>query len=347
MPETRSPLISVVIAAYNAERTLESCLDSVLLQTYRPFGLLVVDDGSTDGTAEILRNHPGRDHFRALTVENGGQSRARNLAVAEADGEWIAFFDADCLLAPDCLESLAAAIGSAGELASVGGVQRSPDDDTDFGKSIQRYLDGIGFLMEYGREGEQRIALTRHNPSCCVLYRRTVFERLGGYDEGLWVGEDPDLDRRALEAGFHHLAQPGAVVRHYRPGDPAAFGRKMTAYGRGQMMLVRRHGMHRLLHWVPVVVVAAIALATLGLVFWPSATAVASGLALGLLLFVLERRRRAVGLGGVFYRLFWINLTRWLGGFFAEMFIPRLAGPPRLHTFDTQGRAEPSIEAIS
>jgi len=336
MPETAPPLISVVIAAYNAQATLVACLDSVLAQTYSPFELLVVDDGSTDSTAEILRQHPLRERFRTLSVNNGGQSRARNLAVAECAGEWVAFFDADCLLAADCLESLARAIGNDEKLASVGGMQRSPADDTDFGKSVQGYLDGIGFMMEYGREGEPRVTETRHNPSCCVLYRRRVFEQLGGYDEGLWVAEDPDLDRRATEAGFRHLAQPAARVAHYRPGDAAGFGRKMIAYGRGQMMLVRRHGMHRLLHWVPVAIVASAALEVVGFALWPTVTVVASGLVLGLVWIGLERRRRRVGLGIVFYRLFWINLTRWLAGFFAELFFPRLAGPPRLHSFEAQ-----------
>ena len=95
--------VSVVIPAYNAESTLAETLASVLAQTFADFELLVVDDGSTDHTAMVALSVRDR-RVRLITTANGGVSRARNRAVAEAKGSFVAFLDADDLWLPQKLE---------------------------------------------------------------------------------------------------------------------------------------------------------------------------------------------------------------------------------------------------
>lgn len=102
------PLVSVIIPAYNAERTIVSCLDSVCLQTYSNLEIIVVDDGSTDQTLALLNTYQ-QDHTGCrlciFTQKNAGPSVARNHGIAEAKGEFIAFLDADDQWYRDKIES--------------------------------------------------------------------------------------------------------------------------------------------------------------------------------------------------------------------------------------------------
>ena len=99
-------LVSVVVPAWRAEKTLAATLDSILCQTWREIEVLVVDDASPDGTLALAQNYAAKDaRVRALLQpENGGVSNARNRGVREARGEWIAFLDSDDLWMPEKLE---------------------------------------------------------------------------------------------------------------------------------------------------------------------------------------------------------------------------------------------------
>ena len=84
-----NPLISVIVPVYNAERYLADCLESLIRQTHRELEILVIDDGSTDGSAALCERFAGQDgRIRLLRKENGGVSSARNLGLDEAQGEY-------------------------------------------------------------------------------------------------------------------------------------------------------------------------------------------------------------------------------------------------------------------
>ena len=104
----KNPKVSVIIAVYNVEPYLRKCLDSVLQQTWQNFELLLVDDGSTDGSPSIMEEYRGKDPDRIFTVhkENGGQASARNLAMQKMTGDYLVFLDSDDYLAGDYLERL-------------------------------------------------------------------------------------------------------------------------------------------------------------------------------------------------------------------------------------------------
>ena len=96
-------LISVVVPAWRAEKTLAATLDSILAQTWRELEVLVVDDASPDGTLALAQSYAAKDpRVRVIAQpENGGVSKARNRGVREARGEWIAFLDSDDLWMPE------------------------------------------------------------------------------------------------------------------------------------------------------------------------------------------------------------------------------------------------------
>ena len=100
-------MISIVIPAYNAAATVGRCLDSLLAQTYRDFELIVVDDGSTDSTAQIISAYAERDsRIRLIRQENAGVSAARNVGLDVARGDLIGFTDSDDAVSPEFLEAL-------------------------------------------------------------------------------------------------------------------------------------------------------------------------------------------------------------------------------------------------
>lgn len=96
--------LSVIIPVYNTEQGLRACLDSVLASGYRDFEVILVDDGSTDGSPEICREYAGRDQrIRLIRQENQGVSAARNRALEEGRGKWVVFVDSDDEISPNFL----------------------------------------------------------------------------------------------------------------------------------------------------------------------------------------------------------------------------------------------------
>lgn len=101
-----NPKISVIIPVYNTENYLRECLDSILAQTFTDFEVLVINDGSTDGSVEICDEYAQKDaRVKVFHKENGGVSSARNLGLDNAKGEWIAFVDSDDLLLDNALKN--------------------------------------------------------------------------------------------------------------------------------------------------------------------------------------------------------------------------------------------------
>jgi glycosyltransferase involved in cell wall biosynthesis len=240
------PRISIVIPVYNCSRTIAKCVDSLARMDHSDFEIIVVDDCSTDGTAEICESY---DNVRVIRMAKGGPSRARNIGVAECRGEFVAFTDGDCVVERNWLTELAK--GFDGPLvAGVGGDQRSPHDDTEFGKLVQDFLKTIGFMTGYIKP-HSKLKETDHNPSCNAIYRKTVFQEVGGFDEWLWPGEDVELDRKIVDRGYKLIYNPDAVVFHYRPASLAGFCSMMRRYGASQWPLVRRYGFFRKLHYEP------------------------------------------------------------------------------------------------
>lgn len=101
------PVITVIIPVYNVELYLERCLDSLIAQTFRDFEVILIDDGSSDGSSNICDAYLKRDsRFRVFHIDNGGVSRARNIALRKARGMWVTFVDSDDWIEQDMLERL-------------------------------------------------------------------------------------------------------------------------------------------------------------------------------------------------------------------------------------------------
>jgi len=244
------PTVAVVIAAHNAERTLSKCIESVLDMDYpsEKLEVVVVNDDSSDATGEILARYAERIAVFE-TDKNVGPSVARNIGVGHTAADYVCFTDADCTVAMDWVRQLLEAFGPG--VGAVGGTQLSPDDETRFGRSVQKFLATVGFVGGYTRR-HRAVAEVDHNPCCNVMYRREVFEKAGGFLPGLWPGEDVELDLRVRSQGHKILFVPSARVYHYRPATLGGFSRMMRNYGRWSGgYLTRKRGFYRRLSYEP------------------------------------------------------------------------------------------------
>lgn len=184
------PTFSVVIAAHDAAGTIGEAVESALAQTLPPLEVIVVDDGSTDGTMAALE--PYLDRIVSIRKERGGAASARNAALESARGDFLAVLDADDAYLPERLEALA-------ELA----VAR-PDLDilcTDAFLEVERRPDGIfseGCAFEIV---DQRGAILERCFCVAPAYRRTTLVDAGGFDESLRTGSDWECVIRLVHSG--------------------------------------------------------------------------------------------------------------------------------------------------
>jgi len=116
--------LSIIVPVYNVRPYLSACLDSLVNQTIDDYEIILVDDGSTDGSADIIKDYAGRypELISFMRVENGGQGRARNFGIDIAKGDYLGFIDSDDYIEPDMYEALAGAVEKSGADIAVGGV---------------------------------------------------------------------------------------------------------------------------------------------------------------------------------------------------------------------------------
>ena len=118
--EKTSPLVSVIVPVYNVRDYLEECLESLVLQTYRNIEIIVVDDGSTDGSGAVCNGYAADDRIRVFHKQNGGLSDARNYGLARSCGEWVSFVDSDDYVSPAFVETLlCAALDTGCDIAAI------------------------------------------------------------------------------------------------------------------------------------------------------------------------------------------------------------------------------------
>lgn len=214
-------LVTVIIPTYNRREWIGVCLDSVKAQTYQNIETLVIDDGSTDGTAELLRSDP-RYSFARLHVQtkNGGASVARNTGIEMAQGELIVFIDSDDALLPNHVET------------AVRVFQNHPNNGLFCCDST--IIDSNGEILFEGRTWHQIQNELRNQPlhggfrSLIDIFQfshifpgftlpKTVFEKIGYFDQSIFPMDDYDLSLRVAAAGYgvYYCDEPLGLRREH------------------------------------------------------------------------------------------------------------------------------------
>ncbi len=222
-------LISIVIPAFNAEKTLPACLEACLSQTHPETEIIVVDDGSSDRTAALAGEYPEIKLFRQ---SNAGPAAARNHGAKMARGDIVAFTDSDCVPRRDWLEKLLA--GFDDNVAGVGGSYDIQNPQCLLARLVQAEIEA-----RHAQMTESADFLGSFN----VAYRRCAFESVNGFDESFRQasGEDNDLAYRLHDAGWRLYFCPTAVVGHWHPTHLPGYLRTQTRHGFWRAKLYSMH----------------------------------------------------------------------------------------------------------
>lgn len=193
----KKPLVTVIIAVYNCEKYLAQAIESVLAQTYKAIEIIIIDDGSTDGSAEVAKSF--LPQIKYYFQENSGPGAALNQGISLSQGKLIAFLDSDDLWVADKLSYQMRAFESNPDLEAVFGHVRqfkSPELDEASKQSIQIPVEVISGYFKG-----------------TMLIKREAFERVGWFDSQIKIGDFLDWYLRASEQSLKSLMLPEVVTK--------------------------------------------------------------------------------------------------------------------------------------
>jgi O-antigen biosynthesis protein len=229
-PQLSWPRVSVIVCTHNGARTIRECCEGVRRLDYSDYEIIVVDDGSTDDTAAIVREYDG---VRLIRTEHRGLSSARNTGLAAATGEIVAYLDDDAAPDPQWLRYLAATFLRSTH-AGVGGPNLPPAGDGPIAACVARAPGGPIHVLLTDREAELI-------PGCNMAFRKSCLEAIGGFDPQFRVaGDDVDVCWRLQERGWTLGFNPAAMVWHHRRNSLRAYWKQQIGYGRAEAMLERK-----------------------------------------------------------------------------------------------------------
>ena len=199
-----TPLVSVVIPCYNQAYFLPEAIESILAQTYREIEIVAVDDGSPDGTSQVVARYPG---VRYVRQENQGLAGARNAGFKHSKGEYVVFLDADDHLTPNAIESHLSCFAEYPKTGFVVG-------DIDHIALDGSYTGSPRWPLLESNQYEELLRVNHVANTIAVMFRREVLEQLGGFNRACSPAEDYELLLRAarLFSSRHHRT----VVAQYR-----------------------------------------------------------------------------------------------------------------------------------
>ncbi len=210
--------ISIIIPCFNAEIYIKACIDSILPNLQSGDQVIVIDDGSTDKTSEILRKYNNRNLTIITHEHNIGPSRSRNEGAARATGEIFLFLDVDTEIANSTLSVMRAFFEKNKRIGAVQCELRLSDEKLD---SIGHFLTVFGLPYEIGvnehPDSYQKIIPVFGAKSAGMAVRKKAFQDAGRFDEDYLIyGEDTDLSWRIQHAGYGIKYLPGSIVYHHQ-----------------------------------------------------------------------------------------------------------------------------------
>jgi glycosyltransferase involved in cell wall biosynthesis len=241
--------LTVCVCVRDGADYVDRCLKALVSETAAlEAGILVVDHASTDGTPEILARwaseHPAR--LRVLRFTGEGLAAVRDFAWRHTDGAWVGFVDVDCEVQPgwgSAVREAMRAHASDPRCGGFGGSNRVPLDGSPLYRAyavlLATYVGGHDSILNRRLEEHRRV---EHCPTLNVVYRRSALERAGGFDPAYTrLGEDLEMSRRLVQAGYALWAHPDMTVEHALRPTLRSWLRNMYQYGRGRCFHLKRH----------------------------------------------------------------------------------------------------------
>ncbi len=224
----QSGLVSVVIINFNGAVHIERCIKTIEAQSYPEIEILVIDNGSTDGSLALVQELANEDRIRLFAGANVGSSKANNLGIRESNGEFVLVLNADAFPLPDYIQECVAAFRNDELIGTVIGKLVSDANDSIIDSAgIYFYREGLSCDRGFGEKDLGQYDMQEFvDGACCAaaLYRRTMLEdiRIGEefYDDDFFAFvEDAEISFHAAVRGWKTLYLPIAVVRHMRGGS--------------------------------------------------------------------------------------------------------------------------------
>jgi GT2 family glycosyltransferase len=243
-----TPTVSVIIVNWNGKHLLVDCLDSLRAQTFRDFEVVLVDNGSTDGSADFVRQNYPEIVLVALS-ENRGFAGGNNAGITASRGHFIALLNNDTRTDRDWLAELVNAAISSPDVGMWASKILSYDAPTEIDNTgLLLYWDGLargrGRMETDGRQYDRQNDVLLPS-GCAALYRRLLFDELGLFDEGFFAyADDVDIGLRARLAGWGCKFVPKAVVYH-------KYSASSSPYSPMKAFLVERNRLWVLLKYYP------------------------------------------------------------------------------------------------
>ncbi len=210
----KNPLVSIVVPTYNRAGNITKTVDSILDQTYKNIELIIVDDGSTDNTQDVLKSYA--DRIQYIYQDNAGPSAARNKGIQEAQGEFIAFLDSDDLWKPEKIEKQVELLIKAGPEvpccicnSTMDGYTAENKNSFEIANLVPPYQEGIWHNVF-------EVLLSRFILfNQAIMVRKEALNNAKGFDESLWLLEDHDLALSlALEGPWAYTCEPLVMWQH-------------------------------------------------------------------------------------------------------------------------------------
>jgi cellulose synthase/poly-beta-1,6-N-acetylglucosamine synthase-like glycosyltransferase len=242
--DTPNPLVSVIVPAYNEEKVIANCVKSIESSEYKNIEIILVDDGSTDNTLQVMRRYENPPKVEVIAQQNGGKASALNHGFQQAKGEILFFVDADGIFTHSTIREMLNAFTS----EKVGAVCGN-----DAPRNLNNPITRLYALQTHTGTGFVRRALAEINclpivSGNCGAFRRKVlswpFLRLGKQGEPYingFIGEDLELTWRVHRAGYRVAFAPRAIIRTEVPSSVSALWKQRVRWARGLLQTVKIH----------------------------------------------------------------------------------------------------------
>jgi len=233
--------VSVIIPAYNAENVIDKCLSSLLKQNYpkKSYEIIVVDDGSTDSTKEIVKKFK---KVKLIEQKHKGPAAARNLGAKHAKGDILLFIDADCIPSKNWIKYMVEPFKNK-EIVAVQGTYKTLNKES----LIARFA---GYEIEERHEKMKKQKYIDFVGTFSAGYRKDIFLKFNGFDENFpeASGEDAELSFRISKAGYKIVFQPKAFVFHRHPDTLFKFLKRKFSHAYWRIYLYKKHSEKFLKH---------------------------------------------------------------------------------------------------
>lgn len=226
---------SVIVPVFNRPKEVEELLESLAQQTYKDFEVVIIEDGSTETCEEVGRRYEKDLTIRYHYKQNSGPGDSRNVGMEKGTGEYLIFFDSDCIIPPHYFENVENYLAH-DELDTFGGPDNAKSTFSDVQKAINYAM--TSFITTGGVRGKKS-KLDQFQPrSFNMGIKKEVYKKVGGFSD-IHPGEDPELSYRIMNAGFKVGLIEDAYVYHKRRIDFSKFIKQVYKFGVVRIILMK------------------------------------------------------------------------------------------------------------